>query len=84
MAPAPDKDAGAFFWSRSEEEQPVSDHFRADPFEDPQSNHPQGRGGGAAPDRSPEDDLDWQGVLERVREEFRSGRAPDGVQRTFR
>jgi len=60
----------------------VSDHFRADPFEDPQSNPPQS--GGTEPDRSSEDELDWRGVLERVREEFRSGRAPDGVQRTFR
>jgi hypothetical protein len=69
----------------------MSDRFRADPFEPPQthdprshapqSHAPQSRGTQAC---SPEDELDWKGVLERVREEFRSGRAPDGVQRTFR
>jgi hypothetical protein len=32
---------------------------------------------------SPVDELDWRGVLERVREEFRVGRAQDGVRRTF-
>jgi hypothetical protein len=28
--------------------------------------------------------LDYRGVLERVREEFKSGMTPDGVQRGFR
>lgn len=63
----------------------MSDHFRADPFEDPQSPDGHCRDlRSAAPARSTEDELDWRGTLERIREEFRSGRAPDGVQRTFR
>jgi hypothetical protein len=54
-------------------------HFNSDPVAEPDSHEPGERG----PDSSlPE--LDWRGVIERVREEFRSGRAPEGVQRTFR
>ena len=39
--------------------------------------------GATAVESSPVDDLDWRGVLDRVREEFRVGRAQDGVRRTF-
>ena len=37
-----------------------------------------------APSAPPaEEEIDWRGTLERVREERRGGRAPDGVQRGF-
>jgi len=58
----------------------MSDPFHSDPTAEQQS-HPPGEGGAES---SPREDLDWRGVLERVREEFRSGRSTDGVQRTFR
>ena len=58
----------------------MSEHFHHDPVVEPESHEP-GEGG---PESSPREELDWRSVLERVREEFRSGRAPDGVQRTFR
>jgi hypothetical protein len=57
----------------------MSQHFHHDPVAEPESHEP-----GDGPESSPREELDWKGVLERVREEFRSGRAPDGVQRTFR
>ena len=57
----------------------MSERFHSDPVAESECHEPEG-----GPESSPRDDLDWKGVLERVREEFRSGRAPDGVQRTFR
>jgi hypothetical protein len=36
------------------------------------------------PNGCPEEELDWRGTLERIREEFGGGRAHDGVQRGFR
>ncbi len=58
----------------------MSEHFHCEPVTEPDSREVMEGG----PDSSPREELDWKGVLERVREEFRSGRAPDGVQRTFR
>ena len=58
----------------------MSERFHSDPVAESECREP-GEGG---PESSPREELDWKGVLERVRDEFRSGRAPDGVQRTFR
>ncbi len=57
----------------------MSDHCHHDPAAEPESHQPEG-----GPESSPREELDWRGVLDRVREEFRSGKALNGVQRTFR
>jgi hypothetical protein len=80
MAPAPERLRGLFFGLQPEQEHPMSEHFHHDPVAEPEC-HETGDGG---PDSSPREELDWKGVLERVREEFRTGKALDGVQRTFR
>jgi hypothetical protein len=58
----------------------MSQHLHADPVAEPECHDPVDGG----PESSPRDELDWRGVLERVRDEFRGGRGSDGVQRTFR
>jgi hypothetical protein len=76
------KDAGAFFWSSSRKtakEQTMKKQHQLESNNEPPSKEPR--------EGSQEDAanwLDYRGVLDRVREEFKSGMTPDGVQRGFR